>query len=162
MKNLILLAVILCSISCSTDEDTPTGTPESQEYFYQEDKSISVVAEENFTITSVVDGENLVFTYAFIGAQEDFIADDEYSEFIRFEIDPSLESFSFANDDLEAITAYFRISCFCDGHSYPITGGTINGTKISDASWDIDIDVTFEQFQETESRTISGRFTLRE
>lgn len=162
MKKFLFLAFALVVLSCNTDDDTSTSTPESQEYFFEENKSIAITITDDLEFTSIIDGNKTVFTYVFIAAQENNIADDEYAEFIHFEIDPSIETFTYTTTDFESITPYFRVSCFCSNHSSQITSGTISGTKIAVDQWDINIDVQFERDGVVESRVITDRFILRE
>lgn len=160
MKKIFALAFALVSLSCSTEG--PTGTPESEEFFFQENKIITVSTSDDLLFAFTADGDKIVFTYFFDAAQEDDIADDEFSEFIIFEIDPVLESFNYTATDFDIISPYYRVSCFCSSDSTLITSGSISGTKINDTLWEVTIDVEFERNEITQSRTISNSFIRRE
>jgi hypothetical protein len=107
-------------------------------------------------------GENLVFEYRFDAYDEEQIADDEYSETIRFEIDSKLDKFSYSDDELLNIKAVFTPYCFC---YLPLTEsknvdpkGTISGEKTSNNEWKIKINITFYG---DEVKVIHGNFKLK-
>ncbi len=157
-----LLVLILCAIviSCTKENEDFYG------YTFSTNAQINLQDFDNgyMKYTTVVDGTNLVFEYEFVRADEEAIADDEYSEYIRFEIDPNLNEFMYSGEEeLTAINAFFTESCFCgylldEAKDVPPTG-TISGKKISDTKWDISIDVIFYG---DESKNISNTFQLKE
>ncbi|WP_159023593.1 hypothetical protein [Formosa sp. L2A11] len=87
--------------------------------------------------------------------------DGGFTEWIRFEIDPELDRFSYTDTELVAIDAVYTKSCFC---FFPYNEakdvnprGTISGEKTSDTTWEINLDVTFYG---DEHKTIDTKFKL--
>jgi len=159
MKNTLFVLVfsfILLSCNSNTNES-------SKEYSFTENSQLTLDAQEPHPFIKIVSGENLVFKYYFQKEDNENIADDEYSEAIFFEIDTDLEHFSYTDQDLTSINTYFNKYCFCirEG-STPITKGTIVGNKIDNSTWDIDLDITFINNNESTSRKISGLFIKKE
>lgn len=95
----------------------------------------------------IEEGANLVFSYEYMAEDDASIEDDEYAEFIRFEIDPQLSEFNFKDDELLDINAVFSVSCFCSFSDDPEKDvppkGIIRGEKISATQWSVSIDVIF-------------------
>jgi hypothetical protein len=160
-KNYLLLIMALIIISCN-DNDS-----EQDEYNYtfteNSDLKIFPYQADSYMKYGVIEsGENLVFEYRFDAYDEELIADDEYSEFIRFEIDSELESFSYSNEELINIDLVFTKACFC---YFPMEEskdvspkGMISGEKISNEKWKIKIDLFFYG---DDNRTIEGNFELK-
>ena len=153
----IVVIILVCLISCNEDEDTNSDTGDRSEYRFFQDSSISI---GEFDFALIANGTNLVFEYYFIADDEPNIADDEYSERIIFEIPPNLNEFSFSASELSNANTFFDKYCFCviEG-SIPIEVGSISGIKIDDTTWEITIDIAFEDFV-TQTRTISEQFQL--
>ena len=108
-------------------------------------------------------GTNTVFRYYFQAADEEDIADDEYAESIYFEVNGSLESFSYTDVELRELNLFIRRACFCASTDlvFPETG-TVTGTKSSNGNWDLSISISFEwdENSQTASRNINGTFRL--
>ncbi|KQC29051.1 hypothetical protein [Flagellimonas eckloniae] len=155
-KPTVLLGVCLIFLtSCFNDDN-----PEITEYSFYENATIVTTMMDGYGFATIESGQSLVFEYFFTASEEPQVADDEYEERIIFEIDATAESFSMSGDDLTMANTVFDKYCFCDIRgSIPISSGTISGEKISDNSWNIEIDVTFTDYNE-ESRNISGSFKL--
>ena len=95
----------------------------------------------------VINGNKLVFLYEYNAEDKINTQDDEYSEFIRFQIEQSVEEFNYSDNELINTNAVFSKSCFCP---YPdniendvAPKGSISGKKISETEWDITLDVIF-------------------
>lgn len=103
-------------------------------------------------------GDKLVFDHRFERNEKANIADDEYWDWVYFEIDPEVTSFSYSDSSLSEINALFEYSCFCIGpFHYRINRGTISGTKRG-AKWDVDIDVEIDRSLDIVSKSISASF----
>ncbi len=144
MKKIIALLVLCISImSCSKKTD------ETFAYNFEENAQLNIETREGIYMkfSSITEGADVVFSYEYNAADDVNTADDEYSEYIRFQIDPSTIEFSFSDDELQDINAVYSESCFCDfsnnGEKNVPPKGTISGKKISETEWDITIDVTF-------------------
>lgn len=134
----------------------------SYAYRFYEDKELLIESDTNgyMQYASLQDGQNRVFEYQYTAQDEEYISDDEYSEFIRFEIDPALSSFTYQDSGLISINAVFTKVCFC-GFPYEkekdlAPSGSISGERISESQWDIDMDLTFYG---NEHKNIQHRFT---
>ena len=145
--------------SCSDDESN--GDTYTYSYFENSELVIANLEDSYMKFGNVEQGQNLVFEYRFDAYDNVQIADDEYSETIRFEIDKGLTEFSFSNDDLAQIKPAFTKYCFCyfgmEAAKNVDPTGTISGKKIADNKWDIHIDVTFYG---DEQKTIDAIFKL--
>lgn len=158
-KNYILLIFTLILISCNKDD----SNQDSYTYRYSDKSELTITSREDSYIKYGVteSGENLVFEYRFYAYDDEQIADDEYSETIRFEIDSKLDKFSYSDEQLLNIKAVFTPYCFC---YFPLTEsknvdptGTINGERISKNEWKIKINITFYGDEE---KVIDGNFKL--
>jgi len=127
-------------------------TKEAEEtYSYTFEEDAQLVIEPPYEgsymkYSKVVPGSALVFTYKKETEGEKKVADDEFTEIIRFEIEPTLSEFSYSDNELSDLKAVYSISCFCsfdDPLKNTLPQGTISGKKISETQWDISIDVTF-------------------
>lgn len=146
--------------SCSNDD----SQADSYTYTYFEESELTITSnEDSYMKYGIIEsGENLVFEYTFKAHDEEHIADDEYSESIRFEIDPKLEQFSYSDDELLNIKTVLTQYCFC---YFALTEsknvnpkGSISGEKISDNEWEIKINITFYGDEE---KVINGNFKLK-
>lgn len=90
------------------------------------------------------------------------ITDDEYAEFIHFEVDSNLDNFLIKDDELETAKTILTKSCFCffsdDDEKNVIPAGSISGEKIATNKWKITFDVTFYS---DENRKFEAIFTLK-
>ena len=148
---------MLLFVSCSSDDDNTSET-----YTYTVDSQIVLNDLQGEGLTQVTTGDNLVFKYRYAEEADPDIADSGYAETIIFEIDPTLESFSYADEELATINAYFDRFCFCafEG-SIPIVDGVIEGTKVNDRKWTVSIDVSFLSYSENViMKSVSGTFVL--
>jgi hypothetical protein len=154
-KTYLLLIFTLILISCKKDLYTYT-------YFDKSELTITSGQDSYMKYGSIESGENLVFEYRFVANDDKEIADDEYSETVRFEIDSKLDKFSYSDDELLNIKAVFTKNCYCD---FSLTEskivnpkGTISGEKISNNEWEIKINITFYGDEE---KVINGNFKLK-
>lgn len=158
MKKALLILVLSAIISaCSKNNE------DRYSYTFSTGSALIIEATNGYMkYGKVVSGTNLVFEYQFERDDEENIADDEYAEFIRFEIDPSLNEFNYGDEELQTINPIFTQECFCGfyGEEKEVSPtGFISGKKVSDTKWDITIDVIFYG---DESKNISNTFVLKE
>jgi hypothetical protein len=158
-KNYLLLIITLILISCK--DDNSSGDEYNYTYTEKSDLIISTLEDSYMKFGAIEEGENLVFEYRFYAEDEELIADDEYGETIRFEIDSELTEFTYSNTELSNIDLVFTKHCYC---YFPIDEskdvkpkGIINGEKISENNWKIKIDLTFYG---DETRTVDENFKL--
>ncbi|QDO94582.1 hypothetical protein FNB79_11600 [Formosa sediminum] len=148
MKNYYFIAIFsLFLVACNNDDD---GYGPTYDYIFTENSELTVVSYDTETYIKygeVQPGEKLVFKYRYDAGEDLATYDAGFTEWIRFEIDPELERFSYTDDELLTIDAVYTKSCFCyfeyDEAKDVDPVGTISGEKLSDNSWKIKIDVTF-------------------
>lgn len=161
-KMLVLIAFLL--LSCSTDEINEDDHRDAVYYSYTAKSRLTISSPEQqyMNYGLIEEGENLVFEYQFIAYDEEQIADDEYAETILIEIDSSLESFAYADDELATLPIVFTQYCYCyfpmDESKNVPPKGTIQGEKRANDEWHLTIDVTFYG---DAHRTVEGIFTLK-
>jgi len=131
---LILLLASSCQKDCTKDRHN---------YGFENNKSIQINEINNgehppVLSTQITEGENIVFTYQFDAAQCESIFDDEYSEFIYFEVDATIDQFSLKDSALTNIKLIYKRSGAWVNEQAQVVIGTINGVKNNTESWDID------------------------
>lgn len=156
---LFTFCLLLLNVACSSDDEGPDLTPR-EEFNLRANSELVIPSDDaEFFVVTIGDGDKLVFQYRFIQPSDPQLPDSGYSESIVFEIDPTLTEFSFSNDQLATINAYFRSVCFCDNtESIAITVGTISGERVNAESWAINIDVEVILGSNTLSQNIDGIF----
>ena len=155
IKAIVGLSFILTS--CSNISDAHYN------YHYFEQKQLNIETYDHYMkFSKIEEGSNLVFSYEYMAEDDASIEDDEYAEFIRFEIDPQLSEFNFKDDELLDINAVFSVSCFCSFSDDPEKDvppkGIIRGEKISATQWSVSIDVIFYGYKH---RKITQIFQLK-
>lgn len=160
MKKYLLLLFLSFILSCSTNNDEGIY---KYEFFKNSELSISQIEGSYMKYGTISTGDNLVFKYTFIKDDEKQIADDEYAEFILFEVDSNLDSFLIEGTDLESSKAILTKSCFCyfpdgDDEKNVAPSGSISGEKIANNKWRINLDVSFYS---DENRMFEATFVLK-
>lgn len=169
MKKVVFVLFVFFLGACSnssevgnTDVEIIEGPEEGSgkfEFTYYENSSLEIVsnnASEQWA--NIKDGDNLVFEYHFVFDDELMIADDEYSESIRFEVDAGLTDFSYNPSDLETLKVTLTRACFClfskdADYKFISPTGNITGKKLSETQWEVALDVLFYG---DEKRTITA------
>lgn len=152
-----LLVFSLISLGCS-DNQTEFTT-----FKYFESSTIETQNDPNFFLATIENGNNLVFEYEYVLEADPDIADSGFSETILFEIDPTLNEFTYSNQELVDSNTYYRQLCFCPtDDSILITNGTISGRKLTERTWEIDIliDIDFPSGLPFLDKQVSGVFVL--
>jgi hypothetical protein len=86
-------------------------------------------------------GNDLVFKYTHEGPDCKNIADEEFTEFLVFQVPAGTNSFNYQNAQLESANCYFNLICFCDINARPVKSGSIKGNKISESRWNVEINI---------------------
>ena len=160
MKKILLASMVCTLLSCSNNTNDDVFR-----YTYYEDAELSIeTTDDSYMQTGrVTAGENIVFEYEYTAEEEENIADDEYTEFIRFEISPNLSEFSYQDAELTDIKTVLTKICYCffeyDVNKDVPPTGNIAGERISATQWRISVDVTFYG---DERKTFENVFTLRD
>jgi len=154
--------LILILLSGCEKEELPLSFRDGCEagtcsYLIEDNAALNVTDDE---IVEIIAGEKLVFTYVYEAEEDPQIADDEYTEFIRFEIaaDTATTSFSYEDRDLRQINALMHASCFCAPEVAEIREGSINGTKQEDGSWEVAVEISFDYGTNRMARRFEGVF----
>ena len=106
----------------------------------------------------VCEGDLAVFKYTFKDLGDENVADSGFSRSVYFQLDNTLDSFEFVDQELLDARAVYKLSCFCgieDTNPIYLESGTISGEKLEDGSWNIAIDV---KVNEDENVTGKGTF----
>jgi len=134
-------------------------------YRFFKNKQLNIISSDEMHIKfgEVKEGNNLVFEYEFSTEGEINVIDDEYTEFIHFEIDKNVEEFNFKDEELSTINLVLSKRCFCffgnDENKKAEPTGIINGKKISENEWNITMEIIFYG---DEKRFIQGIFRLKD
>jgi len=149
-NHLFLLLLLLCT-SVLWSQDCTVSLPisgnieflESEVFEFVEEESLVFDEENNVFFSS--SGDNIVFNYRLLlgrisetNGQTSFFLNEES---ISFEIDSSMNEFSFSDQELATTNANYRAGPTLDSPSFLIEQGTISGNRIDEQSWDISIDI---------------------
>ncbi len=145
----ILLATFVLIIACNkenTNRNTKDCFKTINTYSFRENAKVDTGRNIQFFYATINAGSKLVFKYnsdTFPICPE--IQDGSSSYSLVFETDPSITSFTYVTGDLQNAKVYSRLSCgecsdVSKNASVPVSG-TINGTKLSATSWQINFDV---------------------
>jgi len=156
-----LMFFLLCFVMIACDKDNVDDTY-TYEYMENSELTISTLQNSYMKYATVSEGDKAVFKYHFIAADEEEIADDEYSEYIYFEIDSDLENFLIEDESLSLANTVLTKVCFCgflyESEKDVSPSGSISGEKISDNTWKVVFDVTFYG---DDHRTFEANFILK-
>ena len=105
---------------------------------YYPDKKLIIHNENDNLWMETEDGDNLIFHFQYDKNDSPYIADDEYSEAIWFEVSPTDDTFRIDLDILSQGRVLFNRMCFCvDGGFHWVFGGCIFGKKQNDNTWTV-------------------------
>ena len=136
---------MMASGACKKKSDTcPTDV---YEYTYKDNAKVDTIRSAMTVpaplVIAVNSGAKRVFTYRWDHIDCPQIADGGGGAILVFEVDPALAHFKYYADSLAAIKCYYQGLCgYCVPRdaSVPV-GGSIEGTKINDKTWKVDIDL---------------------
>ncbi len=160
MKKLIFIPFIILTLfsSCESDEIENDCDPEIVLSKLIAEKEIIVEFDNQYKRNnySVIDGNKLLFKYYHVGAQCDFISDDEWGEELTFQVEKNSANFEFVDDEILLTNCFYQQFGAWVMHSqYPIKNGMIKGEKISGNEWRITVNIeTTPLFQNEPSRKI--------
>lgn len=142
----------------------PDFQPEAtnnQEYDFRffEHSSLEVDESDRINGVDIVPGDNLVFQYEFVRNDSPQVADDEYTEYILFEIPADLDSFIISGEDLQKSNAVFGAFCFCADRGYFWIGdGCIKGERVNHSTWNIAINISAQASHQEFTKMLSEEF----
>ncbi len=165
MKNSFILACILLPLSiigCRQTGFSPTNCRDGKcTYTIEANQQIEITGDSIQQFVNIISGDKLVFAYEYVKNDKENIADDEYTEFIYFEIEPSSESFDFQDSELSDAALIMRPVCFCvPGLGIPVSG-SLSGSKINNNRWQVDMDVIFDWNGDTREGEFSAEFEVK-
>jgi hypothetical protein len=136
----------------------PTNNQEYDFRFF-ENSSLQVDEGDRINGVDIVPGDKLVFQYEFVKNDSPQIADDEYTEYILFEIPAGLDSFIISGEDLKKSNAVFGAFCFCANVGYFwIDNGCIKGERVNNSTWNIAINISAQAPQHEFTKMLSEEF----
>ena len=142
------------------DPEQIPNTGEFQLVFFEDSR---IDTSENGMINGdhIVAGDKLVFLYEYVKNDKPFIADDEFTQRILFEIPAGLDSFLISGESLQNSNAVYGNLCFCLNRGYfRIDKGCIKGEKINNRSWKVAMNISAQATQGTFSKMLSETFKL--
>lgn len=111
----------------------------------------------------VVDGEHLVFQMILETEGEEFIADDEFTYILVFELKSEQNSFSVSGDEIKKLNVHFQTICFCGNIDFKeIMSGCLQGVKQNEESWRVQGNLEIQKTLEIAHFKIDAEFFLVE
>jgi hypothetical protein len=149
LKKTFLVFTYACVLSCTAFAQQPQEefNPEVKKFTYTTNSAIVIKTYDEGFDHDVVTGNKVVLQYFYKAKDYVHVADDEYSEYIRFEIPANAKSFKFTNQELANANVIFNRGCFCpETGNYRITKGTIKGKRkgCKTKVYLVDIDIVVE------------------
>lgn len=138
------MAALCFAVACKKNKNSDPETSWTYSYTYQEGKMIDSFRVDTSRVNLIVSGgHNRVFTFSQEAGQNNQVVDDEYSAFVRFEVDSAATAFSETDAGLKNLTAFYAAGGAGGGYpSTRLTNGTISGQQTDATHWQVHIDVT--------------------
>ena len=141
LYHLVFTLVGLMSVGCSDDDGC-----QDAETDFQFAESSQLIRIDNTELGlfryEISEGNKRVFKMDHAGAQCDDTFDDEWGERIVFEVDQTVSSFRLEGSDLiEAQCYYNQWGAWVNSNPLVITSGLIEGSKLDDNSWSINLSI---------------------
>ncbi len=139
--------ILLVFISCSKQDIYETSVhPEKVEARLHENAIIKGNSSNSGIAGyyQIQSGNKIVFEYQYTAEDNEMIADDEYSEFFVFQIDPSQTNIELKDDQVLALNPIYRYSCYCyqDGGLISIEG-SLKIKKKTAGKYEVTADLLF-------------------
>ncbi|HSC38655.1 MAG TPA: hypothetical protein VLD19_12310 [Chitinophagaceae bacterium] len=145
MRTTVFLLLLAMVVSGACKKKGNTCPPDIYTYAYKNNAQVDTLRNAlTKQLAAIVNtGSKRVFTYQWSPQSCVPIADGPGGVILVFEADPDATHFKYTTDSLLARKCYYYYPC---GECLPPTaaipiGGTIEGTKVSDKKWKVDIDV---------------------
>lgn len=153
----IILFTLLIFTSCKKESRNCPAEDVTYTFFNKSLVDTSTTPFDIFIATRK-EGSSLVFQYNYSYTSCPEIADGDRSEQLIFQIEPTKSNFKYYSDSLRNINCYYRSFCYgCPPSSIIPTGGIIEGRKINDKTWNINIDIKVNEYH---SLKVEENFTL--
>lgn len=156
MKKLLplFLGITFMLTGCEKNDCTPAKISGS----FAKGRTIVIYNHEHLQIKNyfVEEGEHMVFRYEH-RYPDCGLTDSKWGEVLNFEVDKDATQFRFEGNELSAAKSYFwaHNDGMGSGSIYELSGGVIEGTKISDNKWRVKAAVTTISYNNEQPRKIS-------
>jgi hypothetical protein len=155
---LLISAVVALLTSCDANNIHKPDVTYS--YTFQKNAAIKIdtvnVSAGQHDITtalhfSILNGQNLVFSYKKHHSSSKEVADASSSKVLVFQVQADTTRFSYHNNGIQQIHAFYQQDCYCPGggDAVKVTQGIISGERLNPVTWIIRVDVTIDYFGNT-------------
>ena len=161
MKNyLLLLLLLLVFVISSCDKGC---TPESESFEILGNSEITLEQLDDQVFYSVEEGNQRVVVYNHSNEECKDVIDDEYSEWLSFELTADGDQFEYHDEEITQLKAFYReVGAWVSHVHYPINSGVIKGQRIGDSEdWQITIDIELTTANSTKSINIANTFIMK-
>ena len=159
------LIVIFGMVSCDKEPNTiDIVSYDYEEAFVYQNSQIDTFYTKGFLdLGASYNGDKLVFAYYFRQEEAYSIADDEYEQYLFFEIDPNIDKFEFENDLHEKSKLQFKDKCFgrCTGEYVSINNGILMGEKTDSITWIVSAKFSTTLGSYVKDVDLQRRYTLK-
>ncbi|HAA20666.1 MAG TPA: hypothetical protein DCR93_35140 [Cytophagales bacterium] len=140
------------------------------DYYYWEGVEMGVQYEwDEYEMDSIAfyhtfsTGSNRVFAFEKKHHDNPAIADDELTEYFRFQVPMSSDDFIIeTTEEMTEAQAAFVQSCYCFGPLVYAAQGRIEGERISQNVFKVTVDVTYEIYEEVRTVNFSRRMRIQD
>ncbi|MEL7535175.1 MAG: hypothetical protein AAFN10_27980 [Bacteroidota bacterium] len=157
----LTLIGLLALSACQQQGLEPSRCRDGQcRYFIKNDRTITfrLGARERSGLLLTPPGDNRVFVYSYAEKKQKDSDQATYSDLFAFEVDPSLESFRFSNEQLEEIQFSIWSNCDCPENLFAADSGYVSGQRIDENFWEVLIDVSYRKYDFRESLSMKASF----
>ncbi|MEM6347499.1 MAG: hypothetical protein AAF927_26670 [Bacteroidota bacterium] len=129
-------------------------------YTFFTSQQIEIVEDtvDNLAFVNIIEGNNLVFLYRYIADSGSNANENDYDEDIFFEIDPTLNSFSFTDEQLAETKISIKPWCLCGSIVIEPDQGSLRGERLNDNTWEISFEATYQLNNETKEISFKAKF----
>jgi hypothetical protein len=145
MRSTIFFLLLIMAVSMACKKKGDNCPPDLYTYAYKDNAQVDTLRNAlTKQLAAIVNtGSKRVFIYQWSPQSCPQVVDGPGGVIMVFEADPGVTHFKYTTDDLLARKCYYYYPC---GECLPPTAaipisGTIEGTKVSDKKWKVDIDV---------------------
>ncbi len=129
-------------------------------YTFFTSQQIEVVEDtvSKLTFVNIIEGDKLVFLYRYTAESGSNASNDDYDEDVFFEIDPTLNSFSFTDEQLAEAKIAIKPWCLCGSIVIEPDQGSLSGERLNDNTWEISFEATYQLNNETKEISFKAKF----
>ncbi len=139
-----------CNFTClePSDPDAWTNNCKSNwdcQFDLHPDSKLHYDFNQYLDEATIEPGSKQVFKFRAETEGSAIIADDEFTDFLFFEIPGDQESFSASDDELEGMNLRYQVLCYCsDVHLKKPASGCMQGQKIDETHWRVQANLVIE------------------